>query len=49
MANRILNHPSAVEHLDTTAPLNPNALRAAQGPSLAHLKLILLKMVFGFI
>lgn len=38
MANRILNHPSAVEHLDTTAPLNANALRAAQGPSLAHLR-----------
>ena len=38
MANRILNHPSAVEHLDTTAPLNPNALRAAQGPSLAHFR-----------
>ena len=37
MANRILNHSSAVEHLDTTAPLNANALRAAQGPSLAHL------------
>ena len=38
MANRILNHSSAVEHLDTTAPLNANALRAAQGPSLAHLR-----------
>ena len=38
MANRILIHPSAVEHLDTTGPLNANALRAAQGPSLAHLR-----------
>ena len=38
MAERSLNHPFAVEHLDTTAPLNANALRAAHGSSLAHLR-----------
>ena len=32
------NYSTQVEALDTTAPLNPNALRAAQGPSLAHLR-----------
>ena len=33
-----MNHSVQVEALDTTAPLNPNALRAAQGSSLAHLR-----------
>ena len=33
-----MNHSVQVEALDTTAPLNPNALRAGQGSSLAHLR-----------
>ena len=33
-----MNHTTQVETLDTTAPLNPNALRAGQGSSLAHLR-----------
>ena len=37
MAERSMNHTTLVEALDVTAPLNANALRAANGPSLAHL------------
>lgn len=33
-----MNHTTQVETLDVIVPLNPNALRAAQGPSLAHLR-----------
>ena len=33
-----MNHSVQVEALDTTAPLNPNVLRAGQGSSLAHLR-----------
>ena len=38
MAKRSLEHTAAVEQLDIVAPLNPNALRAANGPSLANLR-----------
>lgn len=38
MAEPKMNHTTQVETLDTTAPLNPNALRAGQGSSLTHLR-----------
>ena len=38
MAERIINHALAVEMLDAVAPLNPNALRAASGPSLLSMR-----------
>jgi glutamate racemase len=38
MAESAMTHTAYVEALDATAPLNPNALRAARGPSLVHLR-----------
>lgn len=38
MAERNMNHTAIVEALDTTAPINPNALRAASGSSLATMR-----------
>ena len=38
MAERSMNHTTVVEALDVTAPMNANALRAANGPSLAAMR-----------
>ncbi len=38
MAERNMNHTTVVEALDITAPMNPNALRAANAPSLAAMR-----------